>query len=185
MSSEKQIAANRANALKSTGPKTPEGKARTSMNALRHGALARSYVLHDECSDEFRLFTESFHREYQPRTATEIALTDTMATARWRLIRLANMETASLDYESNRLTEPDIPFAIRAALAHRQAISGSRSLDAINRGESRLQRQFDSAFDRLRLIQADYLKQDSNREGLSFPGANDHSNPIEDCGEHY
>lgn len=44
MATEKQIAANRRNALKSTGPRTPEGKARSRWNALKHGILAKAVV---------------------------------------------------------------------------------------------------------------------------------------------
>ena len=50
MASEKQIAANRRNALNSTGPRTGEGKARTRMNALRHGlpsAAAQAGAVHE------------------------------------------------------------------------------------------------------------------------------------------
>jgi hypothetical protein len=48
MTSEKQIQANRRNALKSTGPKTPEGKAAVRHNALRHGLLSRDVLLPGE-----------------------------------------------------------------------------------------------------------------------------------------
>ena len=48
MTSERQIAANRANALHSTGPKTPEGKAAVRQNALRHGLLAGDVVLPEQ-----------------------------------------------------------------------------------------------------------------------------------------
>ncbi|MHC4445109.1 MAG: hypothetical protein ACYTA5_21125 [Planctomycetota bacterium] len=46
--SEKQLQANRQNAKKSTGPKTPEGKARSSQNALKHGLLARQILINDD-----------------------------------------------------------------------------------------------------------------------------------------
>ena len=53
MTSERQIAANRANALHSTGPKTLEGKTAVRLNAFRHGLLARDVVLPEEDLDAF------------------------------------------------------------------------------------------------------------------------------------
>src|SRR5215472_6837953 len=44
MTTERQKAANRANARRSTGPKTPKGKAAVRLNAIRHGLLARDEV---------------------------------------------------------------------------------------------------------------------------------------------
>ena len=53
MSTEKQIAANRANGARSRGPKTPEGKARAARNSTRHGLLARSILREGESRDRF------------------------------------------------------------------------------------------------------------------------------------
>ena len=53
MTSERQKAANQANARRSTGPQTPEGKAVIRLNALRHGLLARDVVLPGEDADAF------------------------------------------------------------------------------------------------------------------------------------
>ena len=53
MATKKQIAANRKNAKKSTGPKTAKGKARSSRNALKHGLLSRQVVLADEDGEAF------------------------------------------------------------------------------------------------------------------------------------
>src|SRR5437868_5767812 len=107
MASEKQIAANRANALKSTGPKSPEGKARCAENGIHHGMLARSVVLRTENAGRFRDLLGVFHNEYQPHGPTENALVDTMAVARWRLLRLWNMECAGFDHEYNQQTVQD------------------------------------------------------------------------------
>ena len=49
MATEKQIAANRRNAAKSTGPRSPEGKARSSMNALKSGVDAEAEIIPDFC----------------------------------------------------------------------------------------------------------------------------------------
>ena len=52
MTSEKKAEANRRNALKSTGPKTPEGKAAVSLNALRHGLLSQEIL--SSCGEKTR-----------------------------------------------------------------------------------------------------------------------------------
>ena len=153
MATEKQIAANRANAAKSTGAKTPAGRAVSSQNAARHGLLAKTFVLQSECPARFRTFVESFYTEYNPSTPTETVLVDTMATARWRLIRMSNLEAAIIDYEyvSNGADDAaGLTTPTRATLAYRRASEAGRSIELMNRAETRLQNQFNSALDRLR-----------------------------------
>ena len=53
MTSNDQIAANRANSELSTGPRTEEGKARSSQNSLKHGAFSKSILLPGESQEEF------------------------------------------------------------------------------------------------------------------------------------
>ena len=153
MATDKQIAANRANATRSTGPKTGKGKAISARNAARYSRLAKSYVLQSECPSRFRSFLESFYDEYLPATPTEYALVDTMATARWRLIRMSNLETASIDYEYAADTDASaLGVPARATLAYRRATDTGRSIESMNRAEARLQYQFNSAFDRLQRL---------------------------------
>jgi hypothetical protein len=153
MATEKQIAANRANAGKSTGPRTRIGKAVSSQNGARHNLLSKSFVLKSECPERFQAFVESFYGEYNPCTPTETALVDTMATARWRLIRMSNLEAAIIDHEYGMDSESaDLTIPARATLAYRRATDAGRSIELMNRAETRLQNQFNSAFDRLRLL---------------------------------
>jgi hypothetical protein len=53
MATERQLEANRANSLPSTGPKSPLGKARSSMNACKHGLTAQTVVIEDEDPAQF------------------------------------------------------------------------------------------------------------------------------------
>jgi hypothetical protein len=151
VATDKQIAANRANASKSTGPRTLIGKAVSSRNHSRHDLLAKSFVLKSECPERFETFVESFYAEYNPSTPTEIALVDTMATARWRLIRMSNLEAAIIDYEYDA-DSADLDTPARTTLAYRRASDAGRSIELMNRAETRLQNQFNSALDRLRRI---------------------------------
>ena len=66
MTSEKKAQANRRNALKSTGPKTPEGKAAVRLNALRHGLRSEEILLRGEDEEALRELDEYLRAELQP-----------------------------------------------------------------------------------------------------------------------
>jgi hypothetical protein len=87
MATKKQIAANRRNAKKCTGPKTPEGKAASSMNALRHGLRARTVVLPGESQEEFDKIFAGLQDLYQPQNVAEQYLVDQAVIAQWMLVR--------------------------------------------------------------------------------------------------
>ena len=97
--SEKQREANQDNALKSTGPRTMEGKAASSRNALRHGLFSAHVILEDESPETFQELVDDLHRSLQPVGALELALAEKVAVALWRGRRLARAETAVTDLE--------------------------------------------------------------------------------------
>src|SRR5262252_5485625 len=94
MTTERQKAANRANALRSTGPKTPEGKAAVRLNAIRHGLLARDAVLPGEDADAFEDLWNQVRAELSPMGPIEELLVERVVNTMWRLRRLGRAETA-------------------------------------------------------------------------------------------
>ncbi|MBV9504938.1 MAG: hypothetical protein JO323_08030 [Acidobacteriia bacterium] len=94
MATPKQIEANRRNALKSCGPKTPEGKAAVRLNSLRNGLRARTVVLPGEDHLSFEELCRDLEVEWQPQTRTEQFYVEQMAVSQWKLIR---METGEAD----------------------------------------------------------------------------------------
>jgi hypothetical protein len=88
MATEAQVLANRQNAAHSTGPRTPEGKARSSQNRLTHGLAGRHIVMSGEDPAEFDALLEALWIEHQPETATEEILVEEMAHARWKMLRI-------------------------------------------------------------------------------------------------
>ena len=92
MTSEKQAKANCRNALNSTGPKTPEGKAAVSHNALRHGLLSRDILLPGEDEAALRELGEHLWDELQPVGALESLLVNRIISSTWRLQRLGRVE---------------------------------------------------------------------------------------------
>src|SRR5215218_10555385 len=106
MTSEKKAQANRQNALKSTGPKTPEGKAAVRLNALRHGILSREILLPGEDEEALRELGEHLRAELQPGGELENLLVDRIISAYWRLRRLGRVETGIFAWErSEELAE--------------------------------------------------------------------------------
>ena len=94
MSSLKQIEANRHNALKSTGPTTPEGKERSRRNALRHGFTAETVIATLEDAEDYQAFEAAVIADYDAETAVERELVLRLASVLWRLRRATGIETA-------------------------------------------------------------------------------------------
>ena len=97
MTTESQIAANRRNALKSTGPKTAAGKAKVAGNALRHGLTAREVVRTDENQAGFEQFFAEIRETLDPADAVEEQMVERIALCYWRLRRAAVAEAALYD----------------------------------------------------------------------------------------
>ena len=94
MSSLKQIAANRRNALKSTGPVTPEGKDRSRCNAVRHGLTAETVIATIEDAEDYQAFEATVIADYDAESAVERELVLRLASVLWRLRRATGIETA-------------------------------------------------------------------------------------------
>ena len=93
MATEAQIAANRRNALNSTGPRTAEGLAASSANATRHGLTSGFRVLSNESQEEFDALVAEYNRIFAPVNVHERFLVEELAQARWRLARARRIET--------------------------------------------------------------------------------------------
>jgi hypothetical protein len=94
MSSLKQIEANRRNALKSTGPITPEGKERSRRNAVRHGLTAETVIAALEDCEDYQAFEAAVISDYDAESAVERELVLRLASVLWRLRRATGIETA-------------------------------------------------------------------------------------------
>ena len=114
MTSERQIAANRANALHSTGPRTPEGKAAVRNNALRHGLLARDVVLPEEDLDAFEDLLNQVRADLSPVGPIEELLVDRVVSFMWRLGRSVRAETALFDWRVRELQVSRLAAQVRS-----------------------------------------------------------------------
>ena len=92
-SEKKKKEANRRNALKSTGPRTLEGKNAVRLNALRHGLLSQEVLLPGEDAEGFSELGASLRAELQPVGILETILVGRIIVAYWRLLRAGRVET--------------------------------------------------------------------------------------------
>ncbi len=92
MASPAQIAANRANAQKSTGPRSVEGKSASRFNALKHGMDAASIIIPGEDPEVYDSLVAQYLIEYGPQSASESFHVDTMIRADWQKRRLEAVE---------------------------------------------------------------------------------------------
>jgi len=97
MSTTEQINANRQNAQKSTGPRTAEGKAAVSKNAVKHGLFAAEAVITGEDPAEYEACRDHFLAELAPVGAVETMLAERFVSLTWRLRRAERMQNQTFD----------------------------------------------------------------------------------------
>lgn len=100
MATEAQIAANRRNALLSTGPKTRHGKEKSRGNAIRSGLYAKDLTALGERGDDFTAYAAELAATLRPADCYEAMLVRRVTLASWRCDRLARLEAALLDGEA-------------------------------------------------------------------------------------
>jgi hypothetical protein len=99
VSSDKQTRANRRNALNSTGPKTPQGKAAARQNALRHGLLSAEMLVPGEDEAALKELSERLRDELRPVGELEGLLVERIIAAAWRVRRLGRVEAGIFAWE--------------------------------------------------------------------------------------
>jgi len=169
--------ASRANGRKSRGPVTPQGKARSSKNALKHGLRSRSGLItatpesqtEATCQHGLRAKTRTLaleadqqvhdilakvEAEYEPRSQREHVLVARLAAAITLQYRIWSLEKRLLDCEIARVrsANPNESAATLLALAFRSLADRSCALQILGRHESRCDRQFDSAVRQLQAL---------------------------------
>ena len=95
MSTQKQIDANRKNAQKSTGPKTPDGKSATAQNAIKHGFTANTPIIPGEDPAAYDTFKTNLLKELNPQGPAESMLADRIIDLSWRLKRSGRLHIAA------------------------------------------------------------------------------------------
>ena len=105
MTSFKQFEANRANARKSTGPITEEGKQRSRCNAVRHGLTAETAMGALEDAEDYKAFEAAITADYDAQAAVERELVLRLASLLWRLRRATTMETGLFEIQADKLSE--------------------------------------------------------------------------------
>jgi hypothetical protein len=119
MSSQRQIDANRQNAQNSCGPTTPEGKQRSSRNAVKHGFTGQSLILSPEEADLYKAFVQDYFDDYAPHDAATKQLTQQLADAHWSLqqifVQQSNVMTL-INAATDQLSQAADPIAALTTL---------------------------------------------------------------------
>ena len=157
---------NKANAQKSTGPRTAAGKQRSSLNALRHGLTGHTVVLPTEDHSAYQLHSHAFLGEYQPKGATETQLVQSLLDTSWQLNRAAAVETNLFSLgitemeDRIRANHPEAETALAMALAYREH---NRAFANLGIYRQRLTREFQRTLVLLRQIQAERRKNEERQ----------------------
>jgi hypothetical protein len=107
MATEAQIAANRQNAQSATGPRTAEGKSRSSRNAVAFGIYSATDFVRPEEMRIYHHFCQNFQQDLSPEGALEQTLAAEITHAAWRLRRCSVAESSMTESSMNESSSSD------------------------------------------------------------------------------
>src|SRR5215217_4894666 len=159
MASDKQVRANRQNALKSTGPKTPEGKDVVRLNAVKHGLLSQEILLPNENKAAFEELSERLREELQPVGELESLLVDRIIAAHWRLRRLGRVEAGVFAWELSSISSSvsqydEVTETAALGLSFIRDGNTANAFSKLSRYETNLERSLYKALHELQRLQA-------------------------------
>jgi len=160
MISEAHSEAARTNGAKSNGPKTPEGKAISSANSLRHGSTAKAILLTNEEPANYHKLAEGYYTTLQPTNDVERDIIDEMVISKWLQRRDWSNEAALFDREMDRQTKdvnarfPKLDHASRYALAFKALADESKAIQLFIRYETAHRRAYYNALETLLKLRA-------------------------------
>jgi hypothetical protein len=147
MATPAQIAANRLNSQKSTGPRSANGKAAVRFNALKHGADAESRVIPGEDAAALDALSHAYHDQFQPAGPLEVFLVETIVRADWAQRRLSRIEADLLRHALGETDDASL------GVVFQQDAAGSNALQKIFRRQQAAQRDWYRAVAELRRLQ--------------------------------
>jgi hypothetical protein len=167
MLNEKQIAANRANAQLSTGPKTEEGKRKSSLNARRHNLTGQVTAMTPEDRLAHDAFSAGIVKSMAPEGELELTIAHRIATDFWRLNRASAIEDNIFAlglsaHADDSIDQPEIQAAFAAA---RTFIAEGKSIELLTLYEQRLNRSLQKNLAVLQSLQA--TRKAAVREGAA------------------
>src|SRR5580658_10400245 len=157
MTSEKQIDANRRNALLSTGANTEAGHNRSRLNARRHGLTGQVTTMTDEDRAAHDQFSKALMKDLAPEGAMEIQLAQRVATDSWRLNRASAIEDnlfAIGQLQNGGQACPDVPEMDAALVTAHVFTLESKQLQLLTLYEQRLNRAVQKNLAMLQSLQA-------------------------------
>ena len=131
------------------GPQTPEGKAASSKNALKHGLSSAMAIVPGEDSAEYDQTLCDLRMDHRPRTAAEDQCIQQMAHAHWKITRCARLEQAIWDLELGATTAETSPFH-KMSLAFLKGSNVSSAFDKLSRYQAEARRAYHQAAATLR-----------------------------------
>jgi hypothetical protein len=155
MPTEDQLLANLQNARKSTGPITPEGKKRSSVNALRHGFTGQKVVVADSEAGIYNQHCQDYRDEFSPKGKVESDLTLQLAGLSWSMNRIRACESTLFAVESVSDSSRDVgDCEINSAIAVAGSLEKNmKTLSLLSIYEQRKQRAYERTLAQLRELQ--------------------------------